>query len=147
MHLRFTCTLGLYNLPSHCHKERHRLLFIRELAAVDKQGVRWPRQLRNWVLCSPEHQHTDPHLLISTGFFRNIPPTSAWRPVCYQNTRGKTTRPPSCVTVKRKINCPISTWWHSLRNPLQSELIIWFNLVLFRINSMPLWKKLFLKIR
>ena len=77
-------------------------------------GVQWPRQLRNWVLCSPEHQHTDPHLLISKGFFRNTPPTTAWRPVCYQNTRGKTTCPPSCVTVKRKINCPISAWWHSL---------------------------------
>lgn len=53
-------------------------------------GLLRPQQLRNWVLCSPEHQHTDPHLSISTGFFRNIPTICAWRPVWYKNTRGKT---------------------------------------------------------
>lgn len=36
--------------------------------------VLWSWQQRNWVLCSPKHQHTDPHLSISTGVFRNLSP-------------------------------------------------------------------------
>lgn len=54
--------------------QKSRTDFIYQGAGSHRQGaagVLRPQQLRNWVLCSPEHQHTDPHLSITTGFFRD----------------------------------------------------------------------------
>lgn len=61
MDLKRVCSLRVKEPPA---------MFYQGAGSHTQAEVLWPRQRRNWVLCSPERQHTDPHLNISTGFLQ-----------------------------------------------------------------------------